>query len=314
MNSTHTLSLCALAGVAFFFASCHDHRNNNGETPSGEASLVQFTSFISTQADGQPSPSRVTVTAWEEGDAVGISMVATGTTTIAGDAENRKYIASAAGTSTSFSAVTDSEIYYPLTGAVDFIAYHPWKTTGTDGISSDLYPINLANQTNQSAIDLLWATANNNGKGYDETNTAAVPLTFSHRLAKLILKPVAGTDVASLSGMSVSVKGLYTTSTFNVKTGTFGTPGNVAPITPYTAIANEQYEAIILPCTVATKGDVMVEFTLGDEVFTWNVPAATAFNSNEEHTWTVTLSRVGVSATGTISEWRTGTGGTGTTE
>jgi len=294
--------------MSFTLVSCTD----TDADPINADGAVQFSSSIGIGSGSETRQwhlaTRATGTTWVADDAVGIYMFTHGTTTVAESAENRKYtVTSDGGTATAtFTPAAGEVIYYPQsTATVDFAAYYPWKATGTGGVASDLYPVNVATQTTPANIDLLWATANNSGNGYPRSSTA-VPLTFAHKLAKFILKPVAGAGITSLSGLSVSIKGMYTTNTFNVKTGMFGTPANVAAITPFTVTDEEQYEAIILPCIVATTGDVTVEFTLDGEVFAWKVPAETAFNSGEEHTWTVTLSRNAVTATGTIAAWGSG--------
>ena len=252
---------------------------------------------------------RASVSTWDAGDAIGIYMVANGGTSTV-HAANTQYTAAASGTNGTFNAVAVNEIYYPQSGKVDFISYYPYDGS----LSGDTYNVNVATQTTPAEIDLLWAKADNSGTGYDKGNTSAVALGFSHKLTKLVLKTTAGAGVNSLTGMTVSIKGMNTTNTFDVKAGTFGTAAAPAPITPLTVTDGAQYEAIILERTVAALGDVTVEFTVDGDVFVWQVPAGTAFNSGEEHTWNITIKRTGIDFTGTITNWTTGTGGTGDAE
>ncbi|MDR2425063.1 MAG: fimbrillin family protein [Prevotellaceae bacterium] len=104
-------------------------------------------------------------------------------------------------------------------------------------------------------------------------------------------------------------------SSFDLKTGVLGaTSGTPAAITPYTATNGVKYEAIVLPAAVANTGDVSVEFTIGTDVFVWKVPAGTNFVVGSEYSYTITITRTGISVTGSINAWTTAPGGTGTAE
>ncbi len=107
---------------------------------------------------------------------------------------------------------------------------------------------------------------------------------------------------------------MNTKNTFDLKTGTLGTAGTPAAITPYTTINGAKYEAIVLPATVTNTGDVSVEFSIGADTFVWKVPAATAFAAGSEYTYDITITRSGVSVTGTINPRTVVPGGSGTAE
>lgn len=278
---------------------------------------VLFTAGIEQLAtpDGSPG-TKAAGTTWTAGDAIGIYMVDNGATTVVMNTENKQYTTPAG--DGNFTPITGSEIYYPQTGKVDFISYYPWKASGTGGIENNLYPINVAVQSSPESIDLLWAKADNSGAGYDKNNGGAVALPFRHQLSKIVLLTKADPSInpAKLDGMTVTITGMNTTGTFNVLTGAFGAPATPADITPQTVTDGGQYEAIILPRKVAAQGDVTVEFALSNnETFVWKPEAGKEFESGKIHEWTITLTRTGVTATGTIKPWdTTGTGGTGEAE
>jgi endonuclease G len=59
---------------------------------------------------------------------------------------------------------------------VDFIAYHPYKS-----LTDFQYPIDLSDQSNPTALDLMYA---NNAKNIDKSNNT-VPLIFVRQLSKV---------------------------------------------------------------------------------------------------------------------------------
>ena len=98
------------------------------------------------------------------------------------------------------------------------------------------------------------------------------------------------------------MNGMNTQNTFNLATGVLGSsPNTPAAIIPRTLTDGSVYDAIIMPGKYAAN-NVVVEFTLGDDIFTWNVDAVD-FLSGSEYIYNVTLSRTGVTVSGTISPW-----------
>ncbi|MDR1156657.1 MAG: fimbrillin family protein [Bacteroidales bacterium] len=78
---------------------------------------------------------RVTETGWDAGDPVGIYMIKADPGTLAPgniveEAGNRQYEADASGSgAVSFMPQPGEAIYYPVSGDVEFIAYHPYAAT-----------------------------------------------------------------------------------------------------------------------------------------------------------------------------------------
>lgn len=285
----------------------------NDDIQDNDNRAVCFTSGIAGQGTEQNVPgTRASGSAWTANDAIGIYMVNNKTTDVAMGAANKQYV-TALGDG-NFAAATNHETYYPQSGKVDFIAYYPWKETGTNGIDNDLYPVNVAVQDNPEAIDLMWAKATGtNNAGYDKNEEQPVSLEFSHQLTKLVFKTIADVSVGTITGMTVTIKGLNTINTFNVKSGALGTnPGGSADITPKTVIDGERYESIILPRKVGAGDNVTIEFRVGNEDFIWKVNEGTEFKGGEEHEWLVTIARTSVQVTGSIKPWESGATGTGT--
>lgn len=292
--------LSALAAVCL--ASC-----DKNEDISANDGAVHFSASIGHEAVATPQ-SRAAGTAWHPGDDIGIFMVGHGTATIADfHAENRQYT-TATGDG-NFTPVGNAHIWYPMdNSAVDFIAYYPYA----DGakLSTDLKVKIAADQTDktQRATDLMWAKANNSGTGYTKDANKKVEFTFGHCLSKLTMNCTVDASVGDgslLDNATVTIKGMNTVSTFDLRTGTLsgipGTPADIAPRKLATATFHGTYDAIILPGAYVADA-LTVEFTLNGEPFVWNVEAM-EFKPGHEYIYKVRITRTGVSATGTITQW-----------
>jgi formylglycine-generating enzyme required for sulfatase activity len=175
---------------------------------------------------------------------------------------------------------------------VDFIAYYPWKSGQTLGN----YPVDVSTQTNPAAIDLLYS---NNATGKNKSS-GAVQLSFTHALAKLALTVQKGTGIASLSGLTATIKGMNTQANFDLSAGTFGAASAQADITPLCtqtpgAATDGKYEALLLPLSMT---GVTVEFALNGATYTWtpaaSTPALNALQGGYRHDYTITVNKTGI--------------------
>ncbi len=255
---------------------------------------VTFSSTISNQVTTKAAGAN-----WESNDAIGVFMK-TGSGLSTALASNKQY-ATTKGDG-NFSAVnTAEEIMYPADGSnVDFIAYYPYQTT----ITNNIYPINVADQTQQNKIDLLYA---NNVTGANK-NKPNAQLQFSHKLSKVELTIAAGTGVSSLTGLTVTYNGFNTTANFDLATGTLASGANPAAIKAKTTAGTTTTaaEAILLP--TASVAGAKVEFKIGNETYTWTLPSSTTYESGKKYSYNITLqtSPVGntaIVATGNITDW-----------
>ena len=300
MKKAKFLSVVAIV-AAMAFTSCNNVINDIADGSSQEA--VKFSAGIEATPK---APTYASGTSWAPGDSIGIFMVKNGTFDISLGAENKKYT-TVAGNS-SFTA-SNGDIYYPMSGDVDFIAYYPWQDNQD---LTDPYEVDVSDQSNPAEIDLLWAMADNNGNGY---NSGSVALVFSHMLTRIVLtaEPGGGLTAVDLAGMTAKISGMNTKADFDLMDGELDTPTDVANID--LQYVSGKYEAILVPQLVALDA-MEVTFTLdnGAGEFVWKVPATT-FDSGKEYTYTITLNRSGeITFTGTINPWLTEDGGTGIAE
>lgn len=307
MKAMRIFVLLGALACAVLFSSC----SNEDEIPNNEERPVSFTSSIAGQALQQNVPgTRVTAGPWAEGAQIGVFMVNHGQTTVALNAANKKFT-TALGDG-NFSAVTDNHIYFPASSNVDFIAYYPYREDVTLSTPISLGIGTTQTASNQQEADLLWAaTSRTVAAGYNKSS-GLVALAFAHMYSKLVLNCKGDSSVGDsfTTGMTVTIKGMYTTNTFNFSTGTLSAPADVANIIPRALASAPEgfaasYDAIIVPAAYLVN-TVTVEFAVDGDTFIWNVPATT-FEGGKQYTYGITLKRTGVGSTGTITDWDTTT-------
>jgi hypothetical protein len=309
---------------------------SNDEQPAVQSNndpvAVQFT-------DTSPATTRLEASGdkWENGDAIGVFMVQTieSETAPVESAVNFKYLAGItagaenANAETTFKPADDANtIYYPLDNSkVGFIAYYPWKTGQTFGT----YAVNVSGtQSDQSALDLLYAKT---GETFQKDPSAAVGLTFTHQLVKLIItaEPGAGIDIGKLT--AVTIYGLNTKADFLLETGTLTvTAETAAAIIPQTMTApksavttgegttpavNGVYEFILLPAATTTGAYMM--FTVDGKDYKWDFAKdITALTAATKYQYTITIQKTGAefnddeTGKSKITPWTTPAAGTGT--
>lgn len=276
---------------------------------------VRFTSDIA----APPPDTRATIDAdgnslWEKGDPVGIYMLKHGSYDVTGGAGNVPYTADKAGATTGFTA-TGTDIYYPLdeTARVDFLAYHPYNAAVTDFV----YPVDLEQQTPQTAIDLMTAHADKQGAGYAKADGAAgtaVNFAFAHRLVKLVMNVTKDASVpGAIAG--VSINGMNTTASYDLTTGALTAAANTADIAPCTVADRTRYEAILLPLEALDDTHTVTFTTTEGEHYKWTMSKQIAsLDAGTIYTYDVNVTRHAVTANGSIDKWTVGTTGTGTAE
>lgn len=255
---------------------------------------VTFSSTISNQVTTKAAGAN-----WESNDAIGVFMkTGSGLSNVL--ASNKQYVTTKGDGNFNASSTTE-EINYPADGSnVDFIAYYPYQTT----ITNNIYPVNVADQTQQNKIDLLYA---NNVTGANK-NKPNAQLQFGHKLSKVELTVAAGTGVSSLSGLTVTYNGFNTTANFDLATGTLAAGANPAAIKAKTTAGTSTTlaEAILLP--VANVAGAKVEFKIGNETYTWTLPSSTTYEAGKKYSYNITLqeqagNNAAIVASGNITDW-----------
>ncbi len=135
---------------------------------------------------------------------------------------------------------------------VDFIAYYPY----TNLQEGNLYPINVADQRDSEAIDLLYS---NNLTGIaDQPN--ALNLTFSHQLSRVVFHLKAN-HISVWKNLSVRISGAKTQGTFNLADGIIAADENsVSTINLYPTLngLSGTAQAILMPGTAVSDLKLVV--------------------------------------------------------
>ena len=247
-------------------ASCSDNDENSQWI---DANQVQF------QASIQGMQTKATDNAWADGDQIGIFMKKSADQWTGTTSGNVAYKTDATG---KLSPV-GSALYYPdETTEVDFMAYYPYAQS----LSGTTYNVNVAEQTSQPAIDLLYATTANVNKAGGN-----VTLGFTHKLAKIVfnLQP-DGTNIVDgdLSGLKVTLKNINTTAAFDLAAGKLGAGATPADVPMLVDASAKTAEAIIIP----GAGNYKVEFTCKGQTKEATLNTAT-FAEGTKYTYNVTL-------------------------
>lgn len=299
-----TSIISIMAATSIVFVSC-----SNDDKPEVNNREVRFSSGI---LANQSKVGGSDGNQWEGNEAIGIYMVENGTTNVVEGATNIQYTTNSTGASAIFNST--NPIYYPvdISRKVDFIAYHPYNSE----VSNYVYPINLATQNSQSAIDLMTTFANNTGAGYDKTNTSAINLRFRHRLVKVVINVINGAGIPNLDGLTVNIEGMNTTANFDLQnttgTGGISNESNIAIITPFNA-GNNSYEAILLP--VILNNTHIVRFVVDGNTYVWainnNNNSINTLAGSMKYTFNVTIQKENVEVVSTIDIWESGGNSTG---
>lgn len=282
------MNLLTIALMASAMVSC----GTDDVTPSvlGDKVAAQFSGNIHVST-------RATDDTWAAGDKIGIYMTTPSgylaDNTICEDITNVPY-ETVKGESTFSPIANGKTIYFPIDGNVDFYAYYPYAQ-----IKDYKVDLNVADQSNQETIDLLYAKKTNCSKA-----TPKVDLQFNHQLSKLVLdiKPGDGITQDDLDGVTITVKDQNTTATFNLSNGTISNAGNPADISLKCTEKGKTFEAILIPTTEESR---QIVFNLNngyDDPLVWTMPTKLEAGSKYHYT-TVKLSRTAAEVTGTIQPW-----------
>lgn len=262
-------------------------------------------------------------TFWKEGDAVGIFMLKAGGTMpgdIVAGAENNKYSASDAAMGTL--VPTDGQsIYYPMTDAVDFIAYHPFVSEFLDG--DYLVHMGVGDQTTaekQSGIDLIYS---NNAKNIRKSENAVV-LEFRHLLGKVMLDITLGTGLKGGNVTEVKLSGMPEAARFDLRDASIEKiypPADGKTISSLkqavaSTNADATFTALVVPQEMNIYTERKILVTVGGEVYTGTIPAADTYEGNKMYVYPVMVHKNGVDVGKiTIADWVQNDQGTdGTTE
>ncbi|HBG41244.1 MAG TPA: hypothetical protein DDW85_07495 [Porphyromonadaceae bacterium] len=185
------------------------------------------------------SETKMTDDTWINGDAIGIYTKKSEETLSSGGLKsNVKYIN---GNGATFLPAKEGEaIQLPSEGDnIDFIGYYPYQ----EKIDVFSYAVDVSNQTNQAAIDLLFSD--------NETNRSAentdVKMIFKHQLSRIILQISAEDSEMGLSGLQATMTNAARKASFSLNDATLSAPTATGDIPFNVAADGKTAVAIVLP-------------------------------------------------------------------
>lgn len=277
------LQFASIVALVLFATACKKDNPKEPEVVVDNRTAVRFSSSI----DGQIK-TKATDNKWDANDVIGVFMkTGNGFTNVI--SSNKSY--TTIGDGDFKPSATDQSLFYPENGgAVDFVAYYPFNQS----LVGNSYSVNVENQNNQAAIDLMYA---NNATGLSKTSTNA-NLIFTHQLSKIEIIVKNGAGVADLNGLSTSIVGVKSKADFDLASGVTVVQDQKTTILAKTSIKDitTVAEAILIPTTDETNTKIV--FTIGTKTFTWNLPANTVFEKGKKYSYEIELKGEGTGPTG----------------
>jgi hypothetical protein len=219
--------------------------------------------------------------------------------------------AASSGSLTMFSQVggTPMLFEYDDTARIRFIAYRPF----TNSITADFKkPINLSNQSNLAALEVLYAKSTNEELGFNWRHKAPIQLDFTQQLTKLVLNISNGEGVTEpvANGITVRITNQSITGYMELEKGSLETTGELTNITVSSSGSGATViaQAIVFP---GNTSDVELEVTNNaGQTFTIAVPHS-EWAGSYVYTYDIMLATTGTAVTGssisgTITPWLDG--------
>lgn len=184
--------------------------------------------------------------------------------------------------------------YYPINGSgIDIRAIYPKGYTTATQFTVE------TTQTDDNSYkksDLMFASAS-----VDAPQSAAVPLTFYHKMTKICVNLTA-TGAVDLTGSIVKLLKLYKTVEFDATTGAVGAPSGTK--TDFTMSMNgiEPCAAIIVPQSF--NNGYLIEIRLANnDILNWRSTQTIPFESGKVYTYNIEVTESNIKVTSTVEPW-----------
>lgn len=240
---------------------------------------------------------KVTSMAFENGDKIGLYVVETpASLQVSGN-----YVNNLQATFNGTNWTGEESLRWPTTSSTcDLYAYYPYMEVSS--ITSAPFSVQLDQSSGIGPSDFLW------GKTASQTyTTEAIPLPFSHKLSKITLQLVKGTDyVGDLPSNAVFyVHSTVPDATVDLTTGsvTKNPYGSGSTITCH-KVDDATYEAIIIPQRLASRTPL---FEMVANGVSYLVEGSFNFKPGMNYTFDVTLNTstesIRIDIGGEIEDW-----------
>ena len=210
--------------------------------------------------------------------------------------------------------------YFPGNGnGIDIYGIYPTSIEGKDELQTFTVSTDQSagdnNNANYKASDLMFAAKQTVDR------KAALTLTFTHQLSKVIVKLVKGNGLNDNDLNGAEVKILNTKPECTIANvgengmtdiNASGDPKDITVGKWNSSTTSSGLAAIVVPQTI-NAGTALIQVTLSNGVtYTYTTKSGdnqfTGFTSGNQHTFTLTLSTFGITVNAEISGWGEGTG------
>ena len=262
-----------LFGMALLVAVTASCKRNNEVFVDQQS--IHFTSTIAGQIT-----TRANGVAWDPGDKIGVFMVNTGQelsgTSLVNNINNTPF------TINGGIFQSTMPVYLPKT-SVDFVAYYPQQA-----IENFSYPIDLTNQTNQAALDLMYSK---DAKGINP-GTVSIPLVFNRQLSRLAINlTINNTNALKASQLKATLSEATTKASFDLRNGTLSPGTEKQAIQAYVTTKSDNnalVELTLLPGENITGKKIKFESPSG-ESFSWNIPTFATLEKGTRYTVNINI-------------------------
>ena len=203
-------------------------------------------------------------------------------TTLLTNGNNNQYSADGSGNLTA-----TNNMEWPASGGATIYAYAPYQSGWTYNTDNTFTVQNdQSTEANYLASDLLYGVPASNPVA---KTTSAVPLTFTHKLAKVNITISKGVTAPALTNAKVYITNTMASTTFNPSTGAVGeatgaaNPILVGTLTSETAVT---ISAVVVPQTVAANKRLILLTLADNSSLEAKVTANTTFEGGKEYTFT----------------------------
>jgi len=189
--------------------------------------------------------------------------------------------------------------YYPASGTVKIVAYHPSDAGTSFSINTD-----QTTDANYNACDLMFS---DNITAQAKT-TNAVNLQFVHKMAKIVVTATKGDGVNYITSMTL--KDVKPTVSFNQTTGAVGTAsgtaGNVSIFTGGGSSTTTANGAAVIPAQTITGALLEIVTDQGTAIYDVG-STGKAFVAGSKYSMNVTVNRSAVGVTNSVAWTNTAT-------
>lgn len=242
--------------------------------------------------------SRVTDTAYEEGDKVGVYVVNYNGNTAGTLSQSGNHVDNFPFTYNSGKWNGSSTIYWKDgTTHADFYCYYPYNETVSD-VTAHAFSVkeDQSTEANYKGSEFLY------GKALDKApSETTVSITTYHAMSAMVIKLEAGDGFTATSlanaNAEVKINGVKTSANVNLRTGDVSAVGEAHSIIPLKG--NGQYKALIVPQTVSA--DNLITIVIEGKEFKFSKDFT--FVAGKRHTFTITVNKTSSGVNVGITDW-----------